>query len=490
VLRVLGDGGFGRVYLSYDDDLGRHVAIKVPHRYRVSAPGDIEAYLSEARILAHLEHDAIVPVYDCGRTDDGLCFVVSKYIEGGDLATKIKQSPLTFAAAAEVVAVIADALHCAHMNGIVHRDIKPANILLDVRDRPYLADFGIALKEEDFGKEKATVGTLRYMSPEQVRGEGHLVDGRSDIFSLGIVFYELLTGRRLFPTDRLSQPHFVDPRPPRQIDDSIPKELERICLKALSHRVADRYSTAIDLSSDLRDFLGVSTARPEAPARLPASSDRVPEGTSGQPSATTPLAIVPKGLRSFDGGDADFFLELLPGPSDRSGLPESVQFWKTRIEQTEPDKTFRVGLIYGPSGCGKSSFLKAGVIPRVGSQVVCLYIESTPDESETRLSDMTHERLDAVCSKRSQATDFSCFRSVVPRRLLGRSLDILTGRNGYVSDCSTWRRFRVVSPVPSIRKKLPSLHLTPPRCEIRDCGVICCECRETSTARTQYHVPP
>ena len=137
VLRVLGDGGFGRVYLAFDDDLERKVAIKVPHRYRVSQASDVEAYLTEARILARLEHHSIVPVYDCGRTDDGLCFVVSKYIEGGDLATKVKQSPFTFAAAAEVVATIADALHCAHMNGIVHRDIKPANILMDLRDRPY-----------------------------------------------------------------------------------------------------------------------------------------------------------------------------------------------------------------------------------------------------------------------------------------------------------------------------------------------------------------
>jgi eukaryotic-like serine/threonine-protein kinase len=385
VLRVLGDGGFGRVYLAYDDVLQRQVAIKVPHRYRVSEPGDIEAYLTEARILARLEHHAIVPVYDCGRTDDGLCFVVSKYIEGGDLATKVKQSPLTFAASAEAVATIADALHCAHMNGIVHRDIKPANILLDVRDRPYLADFGIALKEEDFGKDKATVGTLQYMSPEQLRGEGHLVDGRSDIFSLGVVLYELLTGRRLFPTNRLARPSSVEPRPPRQVDDLIPKELERICLKALSHRVADRYSTALDLAADLRDFLHASTERSQIPAQVPGSSGHPVEGTSGHPTGAADIAIVPKGLRSFDREDAGFFLELLPGPRNREGLPESVQFWKTRIQETDPDKTFRVGLIYGPSGCGKSSLLKAGVIPLLGSQIVCLYIESTPHETEARL---------------------------------------------------------------------------------------------------------
>ncbi|HXY32754.1 MAG TPA: serine/threonine-protein kinase, partial [Planctomycetaceae bacterium] len=385
VLRVLGDGGFGRVFLAYDDVLQRQVAIKVPHRYRVSEPGEVEAYLTEARILARLEHHAIVPVYDCGRTDDGLCFVVSKYIEGGDLATKVKQSPLTYAAAAEIVATIADALHSAHVNGIVHRDVKPANILLDLRDRAYLADFGIALKDEDFGKDRSTVGTLRYMSPEQLRGEGHLVDGRSDIFSLGVVLYELLTGRRLFPATRFAHQTLVEPRPPRQVDDSIPKELERICLKALSHRVADRYSTALDLAAELRDFLHASMDRSQVPAQAPSASGHHVEATTGQPTGPTDIAIVPKGLRSFDREDAGFFLELLPGPRNREGLPESVQFWKTRIQETDPDKTFRVGLIYGPSGCGKSSFLKAGVIPLLGSQIVCLYVESTPHETEARL---------------------------------------------------------------------------------------------------------
>jgi serine/threonine protein kinase/formylglycine-generating enzyme required for sulfatase activity len=385
VLRVLGDGGFGRVYLAFDDDLGRNVAIKVPHRYRVSQPVDVEAYLSEARILARLEHHSIVPVYDCGRTDDGLCFAVSKYIEGGDLATKVKRSPFTFAAAAEVVATIADALHCAHRNGIVHRDIKPANILVDLRDRPYLADFGIALKEEDFGKGKTTIGTLPYMSPEQLRGEGHLVDGRSDIFSLGVVLYELLTGRKLFSSTRFAQAGFVEPRPPRQVDDSIPKELERICLKALSFRVADRYSTALDFATDLRDFLHANTGRSQPPAHVAGTSGQGIEATSGPARGTAPLTIVPKGLRSFDRDDAGFFLQLLPGPRDREGLPESVHFWKTRIHETDPDKAFRVGLIYGPSGCGKSSFLKAGVIPLLGSQIISLYVESTPLESETRL---------------------------------------------------------------------------------------------------------
>ena len=200
VLRILGDGGFGRVYLAYDDVLRRQVAIKVPHAYRIAGPADVETYLKEVRLVARLDDHAmaVVPVYDCGQTEDGLCYVVSKYIEGSDLATKVKRTPLTLSAAAELVAKVAEALHAAHLHGVVHRDVKPANILIDLNDRPFLADFGIALKEEDYGTGDRTVGTVSYMSPEQLRGEGHLVDGRSDIFSLGVVLYELICGRRAF----------------------------------------------------------------------------------------------------------------------------------------------------------------------------------------------------------------------------------------------------------------------------------------------------
>ena len=238
VSKVLGKGSFGTVYQAFDETLERPVAIKVPHRFRVDRPEDVELYIREAQVLARLDHPAIVPVYDVGRSEDGLCYVVSKFVDGSDLAKRIRLKPLSHSESAELVATIAEALHHAHRHLVVHRDVKPANILIDAAGKPYLADFGLALKEEDFGSGGGRVGTAAYMSPEQARGEGHLVDGRADIFSLGVVFYELLAATRPFwganreeIVDRIRS---LEARPPRQIDDKIPKELERICLKALS----------------------------------------------------------------------------------------------------------------------------------------------------------------------------------------------------------------------------------------------------------------
>jgi formylglycine-generating enzyme required for sulfatase activity len=259
------------------------------------APLDVQAYLAEARIVAGLDHPAIVPVYDVGRTEDGCCYVVSKLIQGKDLAARMKESRLSQEQAAGIVIAIAEALHHAHTRGLVHRDIKPANILLDEQGRPHVVDFGLALKNEDLLKDCGGAGTPAYTSPEQAGGEAHRVDARSDIFSLGVVLYELITGQRPFRSDShdglLEQILWAEARPPRQWDASISEELERICVRALSKRASDRYATAMDLAEDLRHFLEKTLRRDAAPAPAAehvSAASVAPAGTGRRSASVAP----------------------------------------------------------------------------------------------------------------------------------------------------------------------------------------------------------
>lgn len=260
VLSVLGHGAFGTVYKARDRLLTREVAIKVPH---IDGPGSadrISSLLQEAEAAAKLSHPSIVRLYDFGHLDDGGCFIVFEFIEGETLASALRNGALPVGRALQLMMDIADGVHHAHLKGLFHRDLKPANILLTSAGRPLVTDFGLAIHDEHQLAARGEVsGTYAYMSPEQTRGEAHLLDGRSDIWSLGVILYEMLAGKRPFVGNErvgvFEQIQNRDARPLRQIDDRIPADVERVCLKCLDRNVAARYSTAVDLVADLRDCL-------------------------------------------------------------------------------------------------------------------------------------------------------------------------------------------------------------------------------------------
>ena len=260
ILRLLGSGGMGSVYLAEDEELQRQVAVKVPYRHLFQSEEDLTSTLSEARTVARLKHPTIVPVYYLGRESDGTCYIVMEYVDGQSLAERLKAGPLEPRQAADWMAQIADAIGYVHRRGFVHRDIKPQNILLDKEGRPHVADFGLALHasaQRHMAGDRS--GTLRYMAPEQVRGEAQWLDGRADVWALGAIFYKMLTGELPFvaedPEELAREIQCRSPRPPRQYAPSLSAELERICLKCLAKEAGRRYATATDLVSDLRRWL-------------------------------------------------------------------------------------------------------------------------------------------------------------------------------------------------------------------------------------------
>ncbi|MCA9266256.1 MAG: serine/threonine protein kinase, partial [Planctomycetales bacterium] len=219
--KEIGRGAFATVYRAVDTTLHRSVAIKVPRPDKRPRAERLAAYLDEARLLAGMQHPAIVPVYDVVEDENAGHYIVTRLIEGTTLAKEITQQRLEWREAIQIIQRVAEALHHAHGCGLVHRDVKPANILLDERGLAFLTDFGMALKDEDYGRQGRQGGTIAYMSPEQARGEGHLIDGRSDIFSLGATLYEAVTGSRPFrgdtPSEIFDRILNHDVRPPRMV---------------------------------------------------------------------------------------------------------------------------------------------------------------------------------------------------------------------------------------------------------------------------------
>jgi class 3 adenylate cyclase/predicted ATPase len=293
---TLGEGGFGAVYLGHDGQLDRPVAIKVLHAGPGLPQNGGELAQQEARRLARLRHPGIVTVHDVG-IHEGQVYIVSDYLDGPDLGCWLKDKRPAWPEAVRVVAAVADALAHAHTRLVIHRDVKPANIILTADRTPVLVDFGLALDEvRAGGGEKGVIcGTPWYMSPEQTAGTAHRIDGRTDVYSLGVVLYELLTGRVPFQAtnavELLRQVRDDEPQPPRQLVGDLPADLERACLKALAKRQQDRYTTAADFADELRRILpttaDASVSRQMA-VETPLKEARTPTLATPRPDTLTP----------------------------------------------------------------------------------------------------------------------------------------------------------------------------------------------------------
>lgn len=276
----VGEGGMAEVYKGYQQSLNRYVAIKILRKELAQDSNFVERFRREALAVAELNHPNILHVYDAGAAK-GVYYIVMAYVEGGNLKDVILRGAMAPEAAADIAAQLADALDHAHRQGLVHRDVKPTNILMTREGRPLLTDFGIAKalhESQGLTQTGTSIGTPEYMAPEQIQGQS--VDGRTDIYALGIVLYEMLAGWTPFtattPVATLYKQVNDAPPPLRQANISIPPWLDGIVMKCLAKIPQDRFQRASDFAAALRQRRVIDTPTTPAPVPTPQPAPTAP----------------------------------------------------------------------------------------------------------------------------------------------------------------------------------------------------------------------
>jgi len=393
VLRRLGRGGFSDVYLAHDHELDRAVAVKRLLLTNV----DVRLIKSEAKTLASLDHPSIVRIYDiCNDPQHGYLMIM-QYVPG-PMLRELLRSPLAIKRAVEIAIRICGGLIHAHSRGVVHRDIKPTNILMSGDGEPLIADFGLAFTPKAVCDPEG--GTPRYMSPEQIRNETKRIGPSSDIFSTGILLYEMLAGRVPFNGETeaaISQATLEKtPVPIHTLNPDVPLDLDRIVRRALRKNVKDRYNSMEALQAQLIQWLAEQEAASELLTLRTNDSERGAgfESTWATTTYRTLAQFTHRGLQPFESDDAKLFLSLVPGAKASSGLPETVQFWKDWLESFDSTEYARVGVLYGPSGSGKTSLLRAGIVPNLAPAVWPIQLECRKGQTLEQFADSLASQCD------------------------------------------------------------------------------------------------